>query len=79
VLAFTKKKSLGPRRPSPFASVNEKVALPPASGGPSFASVTLFRERLACSFDKDTRAPTDVTSSRVKDEKSIFTGVATGG
>src|SRR5256886_1255682 len=75
------KKSPGLKRPSPSASVNARVALPPPSGGPRMATVVLSRTRTACTFDRGTKAPTDVTSRRVDVADvvmAIFTGVATG-
>src|SRR2546430_5520576 len=75
------KKSPGLKRPSPSASVNARVALPPPSGGPRVATVALSRTRTACTFDRGTKAPTDVTSRRgdvAHVVVAIFTGVATG-
>src|SRR5438309_3378064 len=75
------KKSPGLKRPSPSASVNARVALPPPSGGPRMPMVVLSRTRTACTFDRGTKAPTDVTSRRVDVADvvmAIFTGVATG-
>src|SRR5256886_8692678 len=75
------KKSPGLKRPSPSASVNARVALPPPSGGPRMPMVVLSRTRTACTFDRGTKAPTEVTSRRVDVADvvmAIFTGVATG-
>src|SRR2546421_9250400 len=75
------KKSPGLKRPSPSGSVNARVALPPPSGGTRMPMVVLSRTRTACTFDRSTKAPTEVTSRRVDVADvvmAIFTGVATG-